>query len=127
AGKLFHVQLLEIDASVFQRRERPALESGIAFGHPQHSKGKEEFTLPLSFVFLPEIKRARGKPGIGLIGPVSAADYPRLATRRCPRISRTPGIDERDPRSTAKKIKSSPSAERARADYRYMKFIVHES
>src|SRR5208283_4205743 len=116
ARELAHRELLKRNSGVLQQGKRAALEFAIGPDHPQDSGREEEFPLPRGFVLLPEIERPRREFRVRLVGPICPADNPRLPARRSPRISRTPGIQQRDPSPTAKKIKGSPSAKRARAN-----------
>ena len=93
-------QLLIFDLGRAQHLYRSALKDVIAFrSHPQNAGAVQELLLPLPLVFRPQEECARRHCGIWLVGPVSPAHDARLSARRRSRISRSPGIEQRDLRA----------------------------
>ena len=85
----------------------------------------QKLPLPAPLVLLPELERAGGHLGVGLIGAVGAAHDPCLAAGGGPRIARPPGVEQRDARAALQKMQRSPSAEGSGADDGDVRFGFH--
>jgi hypothetical protein len=109
-------QLLVGEAVLLQDRHRGARVRALIAEHPERSRAPVERLVPASLVLVPELESTGGHLGIDPIGPIDAADDPRLAAGARPGVAGSPGVDQCDLRASTEQLERRPAAERSRPD-----------
>ena len=123
AGRLGTRQLLEHDPRLLEERERRALVRIVVLHEPQHADRVVQPAPPAALMRLPQCEGAHRQVRVDRAGAVRRANDARLTARAGARVSRPPGVEQRDAGAAAQQPERRPATEGPRPYHHHVRSL----